>query len=67
MADTPPRPELPVLSPDDKGPAREFLKYARHELDRRIGRGDDLDSSIYRKAVELVLSRLDEDADEVAS
>ncbi len=59
MADTPERPDLPVLSPDAKGPARDFLKYARQELERRLGRGDDLDGAIYCKAVELVLSRVD--------
>lgn len=67
MADTPDRPDLPVLPPEAKGPARDFLKYARQELERRRGRGDDLDAAIYRKAVELVLSRVDGSDEEAMS
>ena len=67
MADSTDRPDLPVLPPEAKGPARDFLKYARQELDRRLGRGDDLDGDIYRKAVDLVLARLDAPDEEASS
>jgi hypothetical protein len=67
MADTPDRPDLPVLDPEAVGSARDFLKYARQELERRLGRGDDLDGDAYRKAVELVLSRLDDPEEEMVS
>ncbi len=63
MTETPDRPHLPVLPPEAKGPARDFLKFARQELERRLGRGDVLDNAHYQQAVELVLARLD-DADE---
>ena len=59
MPDPADRPELPVLPPEAKGAARDFLKFARQELERRIGRGDELEGDQYKRAVELVLSRLE--------
>jgi hypothetical protein len=59
VPDTPTPPHLPVLPPESKGPAREFLKFARQELERRLGRGDDLETGRYVQAVELVLARLE--------
>ncbi len=51
-------PKLPTLPDSARGTARDFLDFAREELKRREGRGDDVDEQRYVDAVQMVLDRL---------
>ncbi len=51
-------PELPTLPDSVRGSARDFLDFAREELKRREGRGDDVDQARFVAAVQMVLDRL---------
>ena len=48
----------PLDSDDLQGTAREFLEYCEEERERRRDSGEVFDEVVYREAVDMVLRRL---------